>query len=142
MKKQKKKLNICEFYLSKFIAGIPPNEFLKILRGIHDVLEIVGGLDLKLLRLKKDANKNSKLYNFYKQKDGVQIKCICEYYRLLLNGDTEEKNINCKITTTTDCIKVKKFFNIAGDIFDCTYCHKEMYTQCGDGLVELKTKGN
>lgn len=144
MKKQKKKPDICEFYLSNFIAGIPPDDFLKILQSEHKILEIMKRNELNILKIKKDADKNSKLYDFCKNKEGVKIKCICNYYQKLSDDETEEKNINRKITNANDCMNVKKFFrllNFNQHIFCCNFCHENMFSEWRQGLVELNAKG-
>lgn len=95
MKSKKKKPDICEFYLKNFICKIPPKEFLKILHGEHEVLEMINSYGMIVLRIKNTANKNSKSYDFYATKDGTQIRCINNYYQINEEGELRSPPKNC-----------------------------------------------
>lgn len=132
-----KKKDLFEYYVGKYIAGIPPDIFKSVLRGEHNILDVKSDHGILILTLKDNCNSHN---NYYAKKAGTKIDCICRYYYSdNLNFDkTELRNILKNPARYYRQI-IERAFN-ANYCISCAHCHETALVAYDGGELFLKSE--
>lgn len=98
-------MQLYEYYLKRFIAGVMPAEFEKILLGEHEEIHAVTTNGMLVLSNKKI------------------VKCVSEYYRGT-NDDNTKMKLRAGGNVYLRCDNVRRNLGISVEPMACRHCHQ------------------